>query len=47
MAEPLSEYLDGLIQVRGRFDGQRIQCLSYNQLLNEISQDFGIPKLSF
>jgi hypothetical protein len=37
----IGEHLEGLVQVRGMFDGQRIQAESYNLLLPEISSDFG------
>ena len=41
LSEPLGEYLDGVIQIRGRFDGQRIQAHSYNVLLPDVAADFG------
>ena len=30
-----------MVQVRGKFDGQRIQAESYNLLLPELTGDFG------
>lgn len=38
----MDEYLDGLVEIRGQFDGQRIQAQSYVHLLNDICTDFGI-----
>ena len=37
----IGEHLEGLVQVRGMFDGQRIQAESYNLLLPELTRDFG------
>lgn len=45
LAEPVGEYLDGMIQIRGKYDGQRIQAITYNMLLPELCTDFG--KFSF
>jgi hypothetical protein len=37
----IGEHLDGMVQIRGKFDGQRIQAESYNLLLPELTRDFG------
>ena len=41
MSEPLGEYLNNLIQIRGQFDGRRIEATSYSQFLPEMTEDFG------
>lgn len=41
LAEPVGEYLDGIIQIRGKFDGKNIQAVSYNMILPDQSEDFG------
>lgn len=41
LPEPVGEYLDGVVQIRGKFDGQKIQAMSYNMILPELSEDFG------
>ena len=41
MNEPFGEYIDNLIQIRGRFDGRRIEAESYSQFLPEMTEDFG------
>lgn len=41
LPEPVGEYLDGIVQIRGKFDGQKIQAKSYNIILPELSEDFG------
>nr|CAH0111512.1 unnamed protein product [Daphnia galeata] len=40
LSQPIGEHLEGLVQVRGMFDGQRIQAESYNLLLPETFADF-------
>lgn len=45
MSRPIDECLDGLLQIRGIFDGQKIQGQSYNHLLKEICEDFGIKTI--
>lgn len=42
LRKPIGEYLDGPIQIRGKFDGQKIQALSYSMILADISGDFGM-----
>jgi len=41
MTEPIGEYLNNLIQIRGQFDGRRIEAASYSQFLPEMTEDFG------
>jgi len=40
MTEPIGEYLNNLIQIRGQFDGRRIEAASYSQFLPEMTEDF-------
>ncbi|KAI9557626.1 hypothetical protein GHT06_017454 [Daphnia sinensis] len=40
LSQPIAEHLEGMVQVRGKFDGQRIQAQSYNMLLPELAADF-------
>ncbi|XP_046656664.1 uncharacterized protein LOC124349822 [Daphnia pulicaria] len=40
LSQPIGEHLDGMVQIRGKFDGQRIQAESYNLLLPELTRDF-------
>jgi len=35
------------MQIRGKFDGKNIQGQSYNQLLKELCEDFGMSVLLF
>jgi len=40
LQEPVGEYLDGLVEVRGSFDGRRLAAEHYQPFLREMSDDF-------
>ena len=42
MREPAGEYMNGLIEVRGQFDGRKINASTYLQFLREMTEDFGM-----
>lgn len=45
MSRPMDECVDGLVQIRGQYDGQKIQAQGYTHLIPEISSDFGMINL--
>lgn len=47
LQEPVGEYLDGLVEVRGSFDGRRLAAEHYQPFLREMSDDFGRFLLTF
>ena len=41
LREPIGEYIEGLVEVRGHFDGRKLNASNYMQFLREAAEDFG------